>query len=131
MPIQPNFRKQSQFPQGDALKRGVSAFEDEVGKAFSNVATQAFPKLVPTDVKVADYESKLDDLVLVDSSSGATINITLPVATSDNRGRGIGIVRMSSMGAVILISQTDIDGAGTSLPLPLTVGLYTYLSEGA
>lgn len=131
MPIQTNFRKQSQFLPDDGLKRGVSAFEDETSKAFSRVADQAFPKLIPTDVKTSDYAAQLDDLVLVDSSTGGTIKISLPVATPDNRGRGIGIVRLSSAGIIILLSQTDIDGAGTSLIMPLTVGLYMYLSEGA
>lgn len=130
MDIDPQFKQLKQFSSGDALTRGVSQLEGNVAASFKRVATQAVPLLRPTNVKTSDYAAQLDEMVIVDTSSGATVTITMPVTTPDNRGRYVGIVRKSAAGDVILVSQSDIDGAGTSLPLPLSEGLYLFCSQG-
>lgn len=133
MPIDPLFKEVGSFDPTDVTKGSaeLARFEDNVNAAFRRTAAQALPHLTTTSTKNTDYESKLDELVPVDTSSGSTITIRIPAATVDNQGRQIGILRLSSAGAVRLISLSDIDTAGTAFFLPLTTGLYLYQSQGA
>lgn len=90
---------------------------------------QAF-RLLPTDVKTADYTAAIGEAVLVDTAGGGTVTVTFPTMTDDNAGQFVGVVRLSSLGTVNITSASDIDGLGTFFSLPLQAGLYLYLSEG-
>lgn len=117
MPIDPRFRE-----LGDLPDRKTADFQDNVANALSRIATQALPKLAPTNLKTADYTSALDDLVIV----GASMKVILPVAAAQNNGRVVGVVVQN--GTATVTSQSLVQGAATDALS--AIGLYIYVSTG-
>lgn len=107
---------------GDGLKRGVGQLEANVAAAISRIATQALPKLEPTDLQTRAYVAKLDDLVV----TNGTFPVSLPVATATNAGRQIGVLVKG--GTVTVTSQSGVQGGASDVLA--TVGLRRYESTG-
>lgn len=118
--IDPRMKVLSDF--SDA-QRAIPQLEDNVEAAFARVATQASPKLVPTNKKTSAYTAELDDLVV----AAGTFNITMPVASAQNAGRRIAIEVQS--GTVTVVPTTgQVQGAASDALS--TVGRYDYESDG-
>lgn len=119
MSIDPRLLKLKQF---DDAQRAVVDLEANVGDAIDRIAQQALPKLTPTARQIAAYVAKVDDLVV----TSGTLTVTLPVATSKNNGRVIGVLVQS--GTVTVGSQSTVQGAVSDALA--TAGLYLYVSTG-
>lgn len=108
---------------GGDIERKTVEFEDNVKKSFANVAGQALPKLAPTNLKTAAYTAMLDELVVCNG----TFNVTLPVASSKNGGRQVGVIVRAGTITVITASGLVQGAASDALG---TAGMYAYTSDG-
>lgn len=123
MPIEPKFRTVTSFDGPDGLSRGVVQLEENIGRSFDQIVSDALPMLVPTNLKTAAYTAKLDDLV----SCNGTFRVTLPVATNKNQGRVVGIIVRAGTVSVGAASGLTQGVAIDSLPV---AGLFLYESDG-
>jgi len=117
------FREVGSFEAESPLDRQLTQLEENASRAFASVALQARSKLKPTETKTEAYTAKLGELVV----TSGTLTVTLPVATPQNAGEVVGVLRQSGtvtvMAASGLVQGAATDSLGTS-------GLYRYESTG-
>lgn len=111
------------------INSNVKTFDD-VRRALYAVMTQL--RMDVTDVKTADYSAKVGEYIQVDTSSG-DIDITMPLVTTDNRGRLISVKRRTGGNLVKILpsSGNTIDGDGDGQNLTVTNYAATFISNGA
>src|SRR5882672_9243286 len=106
--IVPSFSKIKDFT-GD-IARKTNELEKAVGTSFDNVANQGQPKLIPTELKFADYVAQVDDLI----PCSGTFRVIFPVPSSLIAGRGIGIEIQNTTSAITVIPTQGLIQAATS-----------------
>lgn len=128
--LSPVFRNISQFPKSlDALAPVLSRFEGNIADAFTGLLKCRQPQLTVTERKTSIVQGRVDEVVSVDTS-GANVPVLLPVATPDNKGHLVGVLKTASANSAIVecVGQLVQGAASDTLS---TAGLYLYLSTGA
>lgn len=118
--IDPKLRTLSDFRD---LQRSLAQLEQNVADAMKRIAAQATPLLTPTNRKTSAYGASLDELVV----AAGTFPVILPIATTQNAGRRVGVEVQSGTVTVSAASGQVQGGASDALS---TVGRYEYESDG-
>lgn len=120
--IDPKFRELHEYGGEDGARR-VGQLEDNVKAALANIAQQALPLFSPTNLKTSAYTAKLDEHV----PCAGTFPVTLPVASSVNQGRHVGV---EVKGGTVTVGPATglVNGAATVSCA--TVGFYDFVSNG-
>lgn len=118
------FKKLGNFGPPDQLTRQLAALEGNIDDAFRRLAA-ANGILSPTPVKTIAYAAKIGELVPFDTA-GASGKVALPVATVDNAGLPVGVIRLSASNTLIVAPPSGTVQGGAADTLPATVGLYLY-----
>jgi hypothetical protein len=123
MSVDPRMREVGNFDADAPLDRQLAQLESNAVNAFEAVKRQASPLLKPTSTQVADYNAKLDELVV----TGATMKVRLPAPAAANAGRRVGVLLTTGT-----VTSSTVDGQvqGASSDALTVPGFYEYVSVG-
>lgn len=118
----------------DDIERQLTDFWQDADTAIRRLRIGRLPVFMPTNKKTAAYTASIDELVLVDSAGG-NVTITIPVASSENKGHFIAISRQSASNNITLkapsgsINNSIFLFGSSSITLTAAVRLFLYVSD--
>lgn len=112
------------------LVQNLGRFAQDVHDAFAEIERGSPRRWRYLPVVTGASGAAAFDYVLPVSPTGATCEVALPVASSEDAGREFAILRKLAATTITLVpSGGKLDGATANVTLPTTVGLYVFVAD--